>query len=222
MAVMKLPPVEPVSVEGAACTIYRDTPSWQGRTAAIGAFTCANGSDGAAILSQMAEQLQQEGFDGVIGPMDGDTWHTYRVISETDRSPPFFLEPVSGPFDLAAFKRAGFAPISSYVSTRADINKAIAVPAPGVAGVTIAAWDGQDGEALINDLFDLSRAVFADNAFYKPITREEFLELYRPIIPTIDPRLVYFANVDGHLAGFLFALPNLVEGDKPATVILKT
>ncbi|MGI9522846.1 MAG: hypothetical protein ACR2PG_14495 [Hyphomicrobiaceae bacterium] len=220
---MKRPLVEPVSLGGAACTIYRDAPSWEDkRTAAIGTFMCESASAGATLLSREIERLAKEDFEAVIGPMDGDTWHSYRLVSETDQSPTFFLEPVSGPFDLEAFQSAGFAPISSYVSACAHIDEAIGEPAPQVQGMTITPWDGQNAEALIGSLFDLSRDAFANNAFYKPITREAFLELYQPIIPAIDPQLVFFAHTNGQLVGYLFAMPNLTEGEKPTTAIVKT
>ena len=220
---MTLPLVEPVSLKGAACTLYRDAPSWSGRrTAAIGSFRCETAAAGAELLKVQAERSKREGFDAVIGPMDGDTWHTYRVVSETDGSPPFFLEPLSGPFDLEAFKDAGFTPISSYVSARAAIDEAIGAPAPQVDGVTITPWDGENAGALIGGLFDLSRQAFGNNAFYKPIERDAFLDLYKPIIPAIDPRLVFFARKGGELAGYLFAMPNLAEGERPATAIVKT
>lgn len=220
---MTRPIVESITANGARSTIYRDAPSWQGaRTAAVGAFACETADAGATLLLQVVQALAREGFDRVIGPMDGDTWHNYRVVSESDGSPPFLLEPRSGQHDRDAFARAGFAPISTYVSARAPIADAVAAHAPRIDGVAITAWDGSNADQLIARLFDLSRSAFANNAFYKPITRDDFLALYAPIIPAIDPRLVFFAHAGGDLAGYLFALPNRLEGARPSTAIIKT
>lgn len=214
---------ETIAIAGAACTIYRDAPRWSGRrTAAVGGFSCASAEAGAALLDQVAERLKSEAYEALIGPMDGDTWHKYRVVSESDGSAPFLLEPVSGPFDHAAFAAAGFAPVSSYVSARAGLAEAIGEPAPGVAGVTVSAWDGRDAGALIGGLFELSRHAFANNAFYKPLPRQAFLALYEPILPAIDPRLVFFARSGDSLAGYLFALPDRLQGAQPTTAIIKT
>jgi hypothetical protein len=215
---------EIVSTADATCTVWRDAPSWQGRrTAAIGRFCCGSAEAGAALLSGLRVQLMAEGFGAVIGPMDGDTWHSYRVVSESDGSAPYFLEPVSGQHDFAAFTVAGFKAISSYVSARAEIGDTIGGLAPAVDGVTVRAWDGSDASGLIGQLFELSKHAFANNAFYKPIAREEFLKLYQPILPAIDPRLVLFAyRADGRLAGYLFAIPDRLQGAKPATAIIKT
>jgi hypothetical protein len=83
-------------------------------------------------------------------------------------------------------------------------------------------WDGSDAEGLVGRLFELSLAGFARNRFFKPITRQAFLELYQPILPLIDPRHVLFAHGADGLAGFLFGLPDRLEGAQPHTVILKT
>lgn len=214
---------ETMTLARASCAVYRDAPSWNGKlTAAAGAFSCDSVTDGAALLSSVAERLAREGFEAVIGPMDGDTWHKYRVVAESDGSPPYFLEPTSGPHDLAAFRAAGFTAISSYVSARTRIEDAIGAPAPAVPDITITQWDGKNAAALIGGLFDLSRTAFTGNAFYKPIARDAFLKLYEPILPAIDPRLVFFAHCRGQLAGYLFALPDRLQGAKPATAIIKT
>jgi hypothetical protein len=133
------------------------------------------------------------------------------------------LEPVSGPHDRAAFEMEGFAPVSSYVSTRAGLDDAIGQDAPvAVAGVTVVPWDGQGADRLIGGLFDMSAASFADKAFFKPISKEAFLALYQPMLPALDPRFVLFARDASGLVGFLFGLPNLAEGQQPKSVILKT
>lgn len=212
------------SAPGASCTIYRSAPSWNGRrTAAIGAFRCDSADAGASLLRDSIDGLRDEGYEAVIGPMDGDTWHKYRLVSETDGSTPFFLEPVSGPHDLEAFVTAGLSPISSYVSARAYLaDREDDMPEP-IPSVTLRQWDGENAEGLFGSLFDLSREAFAENAFYKPISRDAFLALYQPILPAIDPRLILFAYTDaGDLVGYLFAIPDRLQGPQSTTAIIKT
>jgi hypothetical protein len=221
---MKADP-QPFDGEGARCLLYRDAPSWQGcKTAAIGGFRCESPASGAALLEQAAELLRSEGFEALLGPMEGDTWHSYRLVTESDGSPPFLLEPVGGTHDLAAFAASGFAPVSAYVSTRARLDDAIGAAAPvGRNDATVAAWDGRDAEALIEKLFDMSTASFSDRPFFKKIGKSAFLKLYEPVLPLLDPRLVLFArDRAGGLVGFLFGFADRLEGDQPHTVILKT
>jgi L-amino acid N-acyltransferase YncA len=214
--------VERVERPSAACTLHRDGPAWDGRAAAaIGRFGCADAAAGVALLREIAGMLAAEGVAGVLGPMDGDTWHSYRAITWSDGSPPFLMEPTAGPEVAEVFRAAGFSPVSSYVSARARLDDAIAAAGgAGPEGVRIEAWDGSDPEGLVGRLFAMSSASFAD---YKPIGRDAFLELYRPLIGAIDPRLVLTAR-DGSGAplGFLFAVPNHLEGARPRAVVLKT
>ena len=153
--------------------------------------------------------LSSEGFAALLGPMEGDTWHSYRLITESDGSPPFLLEPVSGPHDKSAFETSGFAPVSVYVSTRARLDDAIGPAAPvHLDDVTVAAWDGRDTEALIGKLFDMSTASFGARAFFKPIDKADFLKLYEPVLPLLDPRLVLFArDREAVLSAFSSASP---------------
>ena len=215
---------EYLSFPGAAIAIYRNAPSWlNARTAAIGGFTTTSMEAGRDALLSAIKSLRSEGFEAVIGPMDGDTWHRYRVVAESDGSAPYFLEPVSGTHDADAFRNAGFTSVASYVSARASLEDAVSDAVTAVPGVRITPWDGQNAGQLIGGLFDVSKRAFAGNAFYKPISREDFLALYQPIIAAIDPRLVLFArDADGVLAGYLFAVPDRLQGAKPTTGIIKT
>ena len=127
---------EPIEFDGAKAVIYRDAPSWDGRrTAAVGNIDFLSAESGTALLKQIVEQLKQEDFGAVLGPMDGDTWHSYRVVVESDGSPPFLMEPTSGPNDLDAFKALAFEPVSQYISTRAPLEETLGagpVERPGI------------------------------------------------------------------------------------------
>lgn len=214
---------QPFEVDGASCRLYRDAPQWDGlRSAAVGQFRCSDAESGAGLLAHVEKVLRDEGAEAIIGPMDGDTWHNYRLVVESDGSAAFAMEPVSGPHDLAAFERQGFVPISSYVSARAPLEQvANSVPAR-IEDVQVKPWDGTNAENLLDGLFGMSLSAFAANPLYKPITCEAFLELYRPLLPAVDPRLVLFAEDAEGFAGFLFGLPDLNQGARPDTVIVKT
>jgi len=213
-----------LSTAGASAVIHRDAPPLDSRrTAAIGEIAFDDTQSGARLLADICATLSAEGFGALIGPMDGDTWHKYRLVSESDGSRPFLLEPQSGPHDFAAFTTAGFAPISTYVSSRAQLADTIDAEPFSLPGVTITAWDGEDAERLIGQLFRMSGSAFAGNRFFKPITLEAFLDLYRPVLPLLDPRHILFAHgPERQLVGFLFGMPDhLAAGGKPAA-ILKT
>ncbi len=214
---------EIVAGDGAALAIYRDGPSLDGaRTAVLGGFTCDDAEAGAALIAEVMGRLRGEGFGAVLGPMDGSTWAKYRLVVESDGSAPFLMEPSNPAWYPAAFEGAGMEIVSRYVSSSrpADIGGKEPV-AP--EGVRLRAFEPEKAVEALGAIHDLSLRTFANNAFYTPISREEFVGAYAPVIGMLDPELVLLAEDDGgRLAGFLFSLPNFAEGERPASVILKT
>ena len=208
----------------ASITLYLDGPTWNDTpTATLGAFTCKTAAAGADVLTRALDILRDTPLRQVIGPMDGDTWHSYRCVIETDGSPAFLLEPTPNPLAPDLFRQAGFTQISRYFSARVPLSQTAGIQPPATTDFTIAPWDGTNPEALFDQVFNLSTAAFARNAFYKPITRAAFLAMYMPLVPMLKPDLIFFARrPDASLAGFLFGIPNYAEGPTPRNVILKT
>ena len=208
---------------GARCTVWPDGPSWNGgRTAAIGGFGCDSAEAGARLLGEVMEILRAQGCPAVLGPMDGDTWHSYRLVSEGDGRIPFFLEPLDDPVIWAAFHQAGFGEIAHYASAAAALDRVrggMAVP----RGVTLRPFSPPSAERDLRIIHDLSNKAFAGSPFFTPIGWKAFFALYAPLVDRILPDLVLLAlQDDGTPAGFVFGLPDLAEGPLPETAILKT
>jgi hypothetical protein len=220
MAVMQ----EKIELGGARLTLYRDAPGWDGlKTYAVGQFACPSAEAGAALLAHVATLARTEGAQALIGPMDGDTWHSYRLISDSDGSPPFLMEPSSKGHDTLAFGQAGFTPISTYFSASVPAAQVANRPQPETKELQISAWDGTEPEALFTQVHTLSCAAFSMNPFYKPIALADFLPMYLPFVPMMKRELVLFARDEaGALVGFLFGIPNYAEGPRPGSAILKT
>lgn len=208
--------------EGARLTLYFDGPVWEGqKTATIGDVSFKTAEAGAPLLADAIAQATSEGRTRVLGPMSGDTWHSYRFVSESDGSAPFLMEPTNTPLEADVFRAAGFTTVSRYFSARMALVQA--PPPPATDAFTLETWDGHDPEALFRQVYRLSLEAFAQNAFYTPISEADFLALYMPVVPMIKPDLIYIARrPDGTLAGFLFAIPNYAEGLESKTLILKT
>jgi hypothetical protein len=215
---------EPVGLAGASAMVYRDAPGWDGRRcAAIGGIAFESAEAGSTLLRSLARQLKTEGFAGLLGPMDGDTWHRYRVVTQSNGSAPFVMEPQCAASDHAAFLAAGFSEVSSYVSARAKLIDTIAGAPVAMPGITVSPWDGDGAEQLIGQLFAMSGSAFSGNHFFKPIGLDAFLELYRPVLPLLDPRHILFARgAGGELVGFLLGMPDRLAPPGRQAAILKT
>lgn len=202
--------------QGASLRFYDDGPTWDGVPAvALGTLAFEDPAAGAALL---AEALVRAGGRPVLAPMDGDTWHAYRTVTQSDGSPAFLLEPAAHPHVAEALALAGFAPVAHYASTRLALDTPQAEPAP-VAGITVEPWDGKDAQPLLEQVFAFAGGSFADKQFFKAITREQFLGLYLPLLPLLDPRLVFLAREEDAIVGFLLGYR---DPALPTRAVLKT
>lgn len=211
---------------------WRGVAPWPDATLGyVGHYAAADVDAGRAILTHAAAELARRGVTRVVAPLDGSTWHAYRLVVERGDVPPFFLEPQNPDDWPAHFEAAGFDVFARYTSALVD-----AVPAstPAVletktrleaAGYRIRPIDPRRSERDLDRLFELSLAAFARNLLYTPIARDEFLAQYAPILPKVDPRLVLLAERDSALAGYCFAVPDLLEVARrgtSTTAIIKT
>ncbi|HTD35526.1 MAG TPA: hypothetical protein VK665_17800, partial [Candidatus Elarobacter sp.] len=217
------------------CSLWwRTTPVRQGRrTGFIGALasndsSAVTGDDDrsiAALLMLACERLREAGCELAVGPVDGDTWHRYRLVTWSDGTPPFALEPWSAPDAVVPWERAGFAPLETYASLRDDAlaerdPRAVALTERFcAAGVTLRDLDHARFNEELAAVHALALRGFRGAPLYVPIAFEAFAALYRPLAARLDPRLCPVAEHDGRVAGVLFALR---DPNAPETVVLKT
>lgn len=206
-------------------TIWFNGPLWgeHSQVATVGKCKFLSAEAGTRLLADAAAVAESKGATALIGPMEGDTWHPYRLISERGEQPPFLMEPDSADHDESAFKAAGFSVISSYFSAAAPLSDLPGAKPNDTQLFTVEQWDGTNPDKLFTQVYDLSCAAFAGNPFYKHIDLADFLAMYRPVVPLLQQDLILFARDGaGALVGFLFGIPNYAEGPEPRSVILKT
>lgn len=165
---------------------------------------------------EAVEKLFQEAVrwldrETVVGPMDGDTWHRYRLNVGPFDEPPFLFEPYNPPYYEALWTANGFTVLERYYSKRVDPAVVVAFleGKRNVAGYRLRSLDlGRLQDELLA-IYELSRRIFDRNFLYTGISEEDFLRLYDGAERLIDPELVLFAHApDGEVVGFLFAYPD--------------
>jgi GNAT superfamily N-acetyltransferase len=169
----------------------------------------------AALFADAVSRLREAGAGPIVGPMDGDTWHRYRVNAGPFVDPPFLLEPYNPPYYPRLFEANGFATLERYASTRVEDLPAVRAHLEAGARRALDAgyrWRALDPRRFAGELrllYRLSAESFAGNFLYTAIDEREFLALYAGMRPVLDPRLVLFALApDGAEVGFLFAYPD--------------
>jgi hypothetical protein len=211
----------------ARCSLWwRATPLHAGRrTGFIGAVESSDDRALVALLARAERRLHAAGCELAAGPVDGDTWHRYRLVTASDDTPPFALEPYSAPGAVAPWERAGFAPLETYASFRDDALGERDPRAPMLAarlreaGVTVRTLELARFDDELTQIHTLALRGFANAPLFAPIALGAFAALYRPVAPLLDPRLCPVAECDGRIVGVLFALR---DPRAPGTVVLKT
>jgi GNAT superfamily N-acetyltransferase len=226
--------IESRATDGAAEALlwWSETPPLAGeRLGAIGGFQATSAAAAAEILASACERLRTEGCTLAVGPMDGNTWRRYRLVTDAGTEPPFLLEPTNPPEWPAWWRAAGFTPLAEYYSTATDDLTRRDERVDGVAarlaaaGVTIRSLVPGEFEAELSRIYEVSVVSFRENYLYTPLPRGDFLAQYRAVQSKLRSELVLLAEQAGRPVGYVFALPDLAEaqrGQPVTSVIVKT
>jgi GNAT superfamily N-acetyltransferase len=207
--------------EPVARLVARFSPSLKDETGRpygmLGFFEALAGKEElvAKLFRGLIDWLHERGAGAILGPMDGDTWHRYRLNVGPFDQPPFLLEPYNPPWYEALWTAQGFKLLERYYSKRVDPAAVVAHLAPRcgeamAAGYRLRALDPRRFRAELRRIYELSRRIFARNFLYTEISEADFLDLYAGSRALVDPDLVWFAqSPSGEDVGFLFAYPDL-------------
>ena len=196
----------------------------------IGHYAAYDSHAATTVLGEACRTLAVQGCSVAIGPMDGSTWRRYRLLSERGAAPPFFLEP-DNPDDWPLhFEAAGFHALAQYFSSINEDNahckdRSALTERLARRGYVLRALAGQDLEAELRRLWQLTSAAFRDNFLYVPIDEAEFLAMYTPLLAKLSPDLVVIVELRGEPVAFCLAVPDLLQagrGEPVDTVIVKS
>lgn len=207
---------------------WNHTPQLDGtQVAAIGGFGALEETPALSLLEEATSRLRSLGFRTVVGPMNGNTWRSYRFVVESDGRGPFLMEPRNPPAYPAWWKSAGFAELAGYSSSLIPLDGRSTAPSAlatrlASSGVTIRDIDPARFEEELESIHDVTLAGFSHNFLYTPLPREAFLTAYRKIKDRVVPNLVRIAERNGKPCGYVFAIADLEaasRGEEPALII---
>lgn len=224
--------VDDGAAAAARCSLWwRAVPALPGgRLGLVGHYAARDAAAASSLLAAACERLRAEGCDLAVGPMDGNTWRRYRLLTWRGTDPPFFLEP-DNPDDWPRhFEAAGFASLATYYSSKcddltaypADLTLAADMRAAGLGSRAI---DTATLDRELGTLWRLATDAFTAGFLYTPVDETEFRRMYAPRATFARPELVRLIERRGEPIGFLFALPDMLQaarGEPVDTVIFKT
>lgn len=197
----------------------------------IGHFEASDEESAHTLLDKACHTLAEKGSNFVVGPMDGSTWRPYRLVTDPGTDPPFFLEPKNPDSYPRHFLEAGFSSFAEYSSTRSSIGTAGDSRIGRLSddlesnGIHIRAVNQQDIADELRNVYRLILSCFEKNVLFSPLAEDDFMELYQPLIETLQPDSLLLAKRDSTLVGFVLAIPDVLQaalGETVDTVIIKT
>jgi len=184
-----------------------------------------------SLLSAAESELSKAGCHTVVGPMDGNTWRSYRLVTwSTPGVPPFVLEPQTPAAYPGFLEAAGWERQATYSSSRLALDPPDERARQRVdrftkrldrEGVSIRSIDLSDLVGELGRCHELAVSAFADNHLYTPLSREEFIGMYQKVSPLLIADFILVAERNGEVAGLCFALPD-TRNDGYQNLIVKT
>ena len=207
-------------------------PPWPGeKLGVVGRFEASDREVAIELLERARFRLIAAGCTLAIGPMDGNTWRSYRFVSDAGREPPFFLEPSNPEAWPRWWSEAGFAPVAEYTSTitedlaHQDNRIESASRRLERAGVTLRPLLVEEFDRELARIHTVSLAAFRHNFLYTPISTEAFVGQYQPLRERVQPELVLLAEAAGEPVGYVFGVPDFAQaqrGEPVTQFIVKT
>ncbi len=182
----------------------------------IGAFAAREHLAAAqAVLQAAVEHLRGQGARRIIGPMDGDTWHHYRLNTGPYAAAPFIKEPWNPPYYPALWEGAGFSVAETYESYIIDAPDLAAAKQRKYFdrcrrnGYRFTPITAATFEQMIPLVHELSCQIFSGNMLYTRVELEAFKRLYLPAKALMRDGLSWLAHAaDGTPAGYVFTFPD--------------
>jgi len=188
----------------------------------IGHFSMANADEISGALDFCCKFLAEQGCQSILGPMNGNTWFTYRFVSWSSERAPFFMEPTQPAPILQAWLANGFIVDQTYISSEQTISEINENKYTLDSDFHLSYIDLNQFEAELDRLYQISIEAFADNVYYSNISKAGFFALYSPLKNKIQSsNMLLLKTNDGEVAGYLFGIPDLLQ-ITPDTYIIKT
>jgi hypothetical protein len=166
------------------------------------------------LVDEACRWLQNRGAEFArVGFMAG--WQLPATIDAYDQVPTIFHS-YNAPYYHRFIKSAGFWTEKGLVEYRVRFTQDLAERYRKLAsppGVTLRPWDFSRLESethLFHGLFD---ETFATHWGFGSMTEDEMSGLTLGLRQLLVPEFCWFAEVDGETAGFVYALPDLNQGD---------
>jgi GNAT superfamily N-acetyltransferase len=171
----------------------------------------------AALFAAAEAWLKARGRTAAVGPLNLSINEEVGLLVEGQDSPPMVMMGHDPAYTAHRIEAQGYArakDVYAYICSVHDdlpapILRRIRKGAP--EGVRLRTLDMKRFEEEVRTLTEILNDAWAGNWGFTPTTEAETKQLATAMRPVIDPRLTWFAEIEGETAGFMVLLPNVNE-----------
>jgi hypothetical protein len=186
----------------------------------IGNFSCEEhvALDVSKLLfDKIREEFQAKGVKKIVGPMNGNTWQSYRLTTYYGDENTFPLEPFTPKHYIEHWIHAGFMPEHVYSSYVEDISSFSDERSEKLKAKFSELQFKTLSKEDLGPVFDLSLSSFVKNPYYMDIDKSIYMYKYGELLNQLVPNLSVSVYDDKTLVGYLFVM---LDAEK--RLILKT
>lgn len=185
-----------------------------------------------ALLTTAIEWVQSRGYDAIRGPQSFTTHEECGLLVD-NFTPPMVLMPYNPPYYIPLIERMGFQKVMDVYScyqNREIIQRnngwerygKIAQRTNDKSGISIRPLNMGERAKEFKLFRDIYNDAWANNWGFVPMTDRELDALVKNLGMFVDPKLAFFAELEGKPIGFALAIPNLNESLHWAKPSLRT
>ena len=186
---------------------------------AVGGFGFLSTVDDAtvvgALLDAVTSRLARCGIRRMIGPVEPTIWHGCRIQTGGPRRPRLSVEPGQPAYLERHLRATGLRPVRRFVTHRfahfavnADRARS-AEERVAREGYRLRGLSPTDLSLELDHIHRIARMAFVDSLGYVPLSRAEFLPLFRPLAALVDPRMVVIGEApSGEPCAFALSMPD--------------
>ena len=177
--------------------------------------------DAIKLFEEIEKQLTEQNINTLIGPINFNTYHRYRLNLDEENPTPFLNEPQNPKYYPTLLAASGFSKLNKYVSYIINSQEKLKNWYDTYSSKKdILTFEGYTFEQITPSLWmeklaevhKKSEIVFGDNFSYSPISFETFQLKYGEFFShLICPHTSLFAYYNGEIVGTIINFPNYYD-----------
>jgi hypothetical protein len=176
-----------------------------------------------ALTDAAVEWLKKQGMNAVRGPQNLPVNEaTPGILTVGFNARPVIYYHYSKPYYESLLLDAGFKPVKRVLSWETEVQRPIEEKLQRLGqriidryGITIENWGERPLKERKAEMLDVYNDAWSDNFGFVPFEQDEFYRIVDDMQLILDKGLFLFLYVQGELAAFFGAVPNVAEKMKP-------